>query len=951
MRKLEAKIRRRAERGGTRARAGQAEGRGAGKGAERRGRPLASKPTIAYRFFGSFCSLCCIYRSTAGDDISNPTSNIYAWKNRLLTKEESALRSSTNKKMGEENTSTRICIKNVPPSFDEAKLKSYLQSGQPSLKLTDCKLLKTKDGRSRKIAFVGFKTHDMAKTAVSYFDRSFALTSRLGVSFAFSKKDGNNDYRPWSKHSAGSSRNQKEKEKEQQLRDGKSELDSNKVTQEESQPQSEDEPEHIRRKREEFLSAMGITTSKNKNDKSAVSKSKFWANDDAAPTTEHADAAMQPEQQISNDENGGAANESDDESSSGSSSSSESEEEVAKEEDTKPKSDLDFLRSKQVKGDILSDDDSDDSDDSSSSSSDSESSDDSEDDDTNKDAEVNTRKEDAGVTDTKQTQEDLPDANSTASTAERQKVVGDRLFVRNLPFTTTEEELMEVFSQIGVVLSAHIPVDDTKKNKGYGFVTFQNKRDAKMALERMDGKDFQGRLIHILPAKASTNQDESGNMNASYKDQKALARQKEAESNTKSWQSSILRGDAVVDNLSDRLNMSKGDVLDVKDGISSGNAAVRLALGETHIIAENREFFLKHGVDVTLTEKDSVKRSKSTILVKNLPFDTSLEDLTKVFHAIGGDPPSQILLPPSKTAALVEYGHANDARRAFRRLAYKKFKHIPLYLEWAPMSEEAREQKQTTPAADGHVVKDVVDKDLKSNAVSTDETADESVSQSIYIKNLNFQTTEDQLKSAFAKAGFHPRNVRIPTKAAPLKKSGASGEPLSMGYGFVEFGSEEDALNAMKSLQGKLIDGHAVSIQLSAKSLSSKVNASAESKSSSKNTKIMVRNVPFEATRTELLKLFGAFGQLKKVRLPKKIDGTHRGFAFCEFLTNKEAKNAMSTLSGTHLYGRHLVLEWASPDGDDKMNVSEAREKAKRDAMKAGLGDDAKKKKGKHTKF
>eukprot|EP00986_Skeletonema_menzelii_P015693 scaffold12404_cov132-Skeletonema_menzelii.AAC.6 len=851
--------------------------------------------------------------------------------------------------MGEENTSTRICIKNVPPSFDEAKLKSYLQSGQPSLKLTDCKLLKTKDGRSRKIAFVGFKTHDMAQTAVSYFDRSFALTSRLGVSFAFSKKDGNNDYRPWSKHSTGSSRNQKEKEKEQQLQDEKSELDSNKVTQEESQAQSADEPEHIRRKREEFLSAMGITTAKNKNDKSAVSKSKFWANDDAAPSADHADVARQPEQQISNDENA-AANESDD-SSSSSSESEEEKEEVMKREEAKPKSDLDFLRSKQVNGDILSDDDSDDDDDSGDSSSDSESSDDSEDDDTNKDAELKPRKEDVVVTETKKTQENLPDANPTASTSEKQEMVGDRLFVRNLPFTTTEEELMEVFSEIGVVLSAHIPVDDTKKNKGYGFVTFQNKRDAKVALERMDGTDFQGRLIHILPAKASTNQDEAGNTNASYKDQKALARQKEAESNTKSWQSSILRGDAVVDNLSDRLNMSKGDVLDVKDGISSGNAAVRLALGETHIIAENREFFFKHGVDVTLTEKDSVKRSKTTILVKNLPFDTSLEDLTKVFHAIGGDPPSQILLPPSKTAALVEYGHANDARRAFRRLAYKKFKHIPLYLEWAPLSEESREQNQATPAADGHVVKDVVDKDLKSNVLSTNETADESVCQSIYIKNLNFQTTEDQLKSAFAKAGFHPRNVRIPKKAAPLKKSGASGEPLSMGYGFVEFSSEEDALNAMKSLQGKLIDGHALSIQLSAKSLSSKVNASAEGKSSSKNTKIMVRNVPFEATRTELLKLFGAFGQLKKVRLPKKIDGTHRGFAFCEFLTNKEAKNAMTTLSGTHLYGRHLVLEWATPDGDDKMNVNEAREKAKRDAMKAGLDGGADKKKGRHTKF
>ena len=847
--------------------------------------------------------------------------------------------------MGEENTSTRICIKNVPPSFDEAKLKSYLQSGQPSLKLTDCKLLKTKDGRSRKIAFVGFKTQDMAQAAVSYFDKSFALTSRLGVSFAFSKKDGNDDYRPWSKHSAGSSRNLKDQEKEQQLRDGKTESDS-KTIEEESHAQNADEPEHIRRKREEFLSAMGITTSKNKNDKSTVSKSKFWANDDAAPSSDHADVAMQQEQQISNDENG-ADNDSDDESNSSSGRNSETEEvEPTKGEDAKPKSDLDFLRSKQVKGDILSEHDSDDDDDSSS---DSGSSDDSSDDGLKEDAVAATREDLAGA---KQAQA-VSDAKYSA-TAETQEV-GDRLFVRNLPFTTTEEDLMEVFSQIGVVLSAHVPIDDMKKNKGYGFVTFQSKRDAMVAMERMDGEDFQGRLIHILPAKASTNQGESGNTNASYKERQALARQKEAENNTKSWQSSILRGDAVVDNLSDRLNVSKGDVLDVKDGISSGNAAVRLALGETHIIAENREFFLKQGVDLTLTAQDSVKRSKSTILVKNLPFDTSLEDLTKVFHGIGGDVPSQILLPPSKTAALVEYGHATDARRAFRRLAYKKFKHIPLYLEWAPLSEGTKEQSQPTsqPVTDGHVVKDSVDKDLKSNALSN-ETADETVSQSIYVKNLNFQTTEGQLNSAFLKAGFQPRNVKIPMKGAPLKKSGASGEPLSMGYGFVEFGSEEDALNAMKSLQGKLIDGHAVSIQLSSKSLSPKVNVSAESKSSSKNTKIMVRNVPFEATRSEILKLFGAFGQLKKVRLPKKIDGTHRGFAFCEFLTNKEAKNAMVTLSGTHLYGRHLVLEWATPDGDDKMNVDEARDKAKRDVMKAGLGggdSGADKKKGKHTKF
>merc|ERR1719253_1490986 len=47
-------------------------------------------------------------------------------------------------------------------------------------------------------------------------------------------------------------------------------------------------------------------------------------------------------------------------------------------------------------------------------------------------------------------------------------------------------------------------------------------------------------------------------------------------------------------------------------------------------------------------------------------------------------------------------------------------------------------------------------------------------------------------------------------------------------------------------------------------------------------------------------------------RLWRRFDGTHRGFAFCEFVTGKEAQAAMAALARTHLYGRHLVLEWAA---------------------------------------
>jgi len=57
-------------------------------------------------------------------------------------------------------------------------------------------------------------------------------------------------------------------------------------------------------------------------------------------------------------------------------------------------------------------------------------------------------------------------------------------------------------------------------------------------------------------------------------------------------------------------------------------------------------------------------------------------------------------------------------------------------------------------------------------------------------------------------------------------------------------------------------------------------------------TKMVVRNIPFQATQNEVRELFKVFGEIKAMRLPKKMvgTGTHRGFCFIEYQSIHDAK-------------------------------------------------------------
>uniref|UniRef100_A0A8C7ZC57 Probable RNA-binding protein 19 n=1 Tax=Oryzias sinensis TaxID=183150 RepID=A0A8C7ZC57_9TELE len=408
-----------------------------------------------------------------------------------------------------------------------------------------------------------------------------------------------------------------------------------------------------------------------------------------------------------------------------------------------------------------------------------------------------------------------------------------RLFVRNLPYTCTEEDIRELFSKHGPLSEVLFPIDNlTKKPKGFAFVTYMIPENAVTALAQLDRHVFQGRMLHLLPSTVKKENPESsdagGPGSSSYKRQKD-AKNKASSSSSHNWNTLFLGTNAVADAIAEKYNTTKSQVLDHE---SKGSLAVRMALGETQIVQETRQFLLENSVSLDSFSQAAAARSTTVILVKNLPAGVTTSELEELFSPHGSL--GRVLLPPSGLTAIIEFLEPTEAKRAFTRLAYSKFHHVPLYLEWAPVGVFVADQQKT-------------------------------------------------------------------------------GKLLSMGYGFVQYQSAEGAQKALRQLQHCCVDDHKLELKISDKT--SRKKKQAEKKQT--GSKILVRNVPFQATVREIRELFCTFGELKTVRLPKKAagSGNHRGFGFVDFITKQDAKKAFAALChSTHLYGRRLVLEWADAE-------------------------------------
>src|SRR3954462_12226623 len=89
--------------------------------------------------------------------------------------------------------------------------------------------------------------------------------------------------------------------------------------------------------------------------------------------------------------------------------------------------------------------------------------------------------------------------------------MGKKLYVGNLPFSATDQVLMDTFGQCGTVESAKVITDrDTGRSKGFGFVEMSSDSEAADAIQKFNGAEYGGRNMTVAEARPMAPREERG---------------------------------------------------------------------------------------------------------------------------------------------------------------------------------------------------------------------------------------------------------------------------------------------------------------------------------------------------------------------------------------------------------------------------------------------------------
>ncbi|XP_035190534.1 nucleolin isoform X1 [Oxyura jamaicensis] len=278
-----------------------------------------------------------------------------------------------------------------------------------------------------------------------------------------------------------------------------------------------------------------------------------------------------------------------------------------------------------------------------------------------------------------------------------------------------------------------------------------------------------------------------------------------------------------------------------------------------------KEMANKSAPEAKKKKTEEAPASAFSLFVKNLTPTKDYEELKtgiKEFFGKKNLQVSEVRIGSSKRFGYVDFLSAEDMDKALQ-LNGKKLMGLEIKLEKAKSKESLKENKKERDA------------------------------RTLFVKNLPYRLTEEEMKNVFENAV----EVRL-----VLNKEGSS-----KGMAYVEFKTEAEADKALEEKQGTEIDGRAMVIDYTGEK-SQQENQKGGGERESKT--LIVNNLSYAASEETLQELFK---KASSIKMPQNNQGRPKGYAFVEFTTAEDAKEALNSCNNTEIEGRAIRLEFSSP--------------------------------------
>ncbi|XVE70117.1 hypothetical protein DITRI_Ditri10aG0045600 [Diplodiscus trichospermus] len=355
------------------------------------------------------------------------------------------------------------------------------------------------------------------------------------------------------------------------------------------------------------------------------------------------------------------------------------------------------------------------------------------------------------------------------------------LYVGDLDVSVTDEQLFHLFGQVAQVVSVRVCRDlATGRSLGYGYVNYNNPRDAAKALDVLNFTPLNNKPIRIMYSQRDPSLRKSGAANIFIKnldksiDNKALHDTFSSFGNILSCKISI-----------DAFGQSKGYGFVQFDNEESAQNAIDKLNG---MLINDKQVYVGHFLRKQERESASNQTKFNNVYVKNISESTTDEDLKTIFSEYGEITSAVVMRDAdgkSKCFGFVNFENADDAAKAVEALNGKKFDEKEWYVGKAQKKSE-REQE------------------LKARFEQTmNEAADKFQGVNLYIKNLDDNIGDEKLKELFSEFG------NITSCKVMRDPSG-----ISRGSGFVAFSTPEEASHALAEMNSKMIAGKPLYVAL-----------------------------------------------------------------------------------------------------------------------------------------